>query len=357
MDAFLITIDTEGDDLWSRPRHITTRNAAFVDRFQRLCEEFGFRPTWLVNHEMARSTEFVAFAWDVLDRGTGEIGMHLHAWNSPPRMPLTRDDLHHQPFLTEYPEEVMEAKIDHLTQLLRSRFGAGVVSHRGGRWAMDARYARLLVRHGYQVDCSVTPGVDWSGTQGAPTGRGGPDYRRFPRRAYRMDLERIDREGDSPLLEVPMTVMPSRLHRHLPWAYAVPGLRRFAWRHRPAQQWLYPDGRNLTSMVEVVRASRRCGAAYLEMVLHSSELMPGGSPGLADGAAIERLYGDLRALFTEVACHGRGMTLSEFRGHWWREHVEGRDRRRQARGADRRQRVLSFIPRDRRAGLAREQAG
>ena len=30
---FIITIDTEGDDLWSRPRAITARNAAWLPRF------------------------------------------------------------------------------------------------------------------------------------------------------------------------------------------------------------------------------------------------------------------------------------------------------------------------------------
>jgi hypothetical protein len=349
VSAFLITIDTEGDDLWSRPRHITTRNAAFVSRFQRLCEEFGFKPTWLVNHEMARSAEFVAFGWDVLERGTGEIGMHLHAWNSPPKVALTRDDMHHQPFLTDYPDDVMEAKVDHLTRLLRARFGPGVISHRGGRWAMDARYARLLVRYGYRVDCSVTPGVDWSTTPGAPAGRGGPDYREFPQRPYRVDLDHIERAGDSPLLEVPMSVMPSALCRRLPWAYSLPGVRRFAWRHRPPQQWLYPDGRNLRDLCEVMREAHRRRACHLEMVLHSSELMPAGAPSLPDEASIERLYADLRAFFTLVAPSWGGMTLSEFRDRWWREHVERRDRRQQVRGAERRQRILAFIPRDRRA--------
>ena len=31
--AFLITIDTEGDAIWSRPKHIQTRNAAYLPRF------------------------------------------------------------------------------------------------------------------------------------------------------------------------------------------------------------------------------------------------------------------------------------------------------------------------------------
>jgi hypothetical protein len=283
--------------------------------------------------------------------------MHLHAWNSPPLVPLTRDDLHHQPFLTDYPDDVMEAKIDHLTRLLRARFGPGVVTHRGGRWAMDARYARMLAQRGYRVDCSVTPGVDWSSTPGAPGGPGGPDYRGFPAQAYRMDLDRIERAADSPLLEVPMSVMPSRLHRRLPWAYAVPGLRRLAWRHRPPQQWLYPNGRNLGVLQDIVRRARQEGAAHLEMVLHSSELMPRGAPWLPDDAAIERLYADLETLFSEIAAAFRGMTLSEFRDRWWRTHGVPHDRRARGRAEDRRQRTLDFIPRDRRGRVAADMAG
>ncbi|MGA1318123.1 MAG: deacetylase [Rubrivivax sp.] len=308
--AFVVTVDTEGDDLWSRPRDITTRNAAFLPRFQALCEDFGFAPTWLVNHEMACCPVFQRFGQQVLRRGTGEIGMHLHAWNSPPVVPLTDDDFHHQPYLIEYPEDLMEAKIDHLAGLLRSRFDSPVTSHRAGRWAFDARYARLLHRHGFEVDCSVTPGVDWRAARGAPQGRGGIDYRGFPRDPYRMDAQRIDRPGRGGLLQVPVSVLRSRLHRWAPWAYRVPGLRGRAWRHRPDRQWLYPDGRNLVSMREVVDEARAAGRPVLEMVLHSSELMPAGSPNGRDEAAIEALYRDLRVLFAQVAQAGfQGMTL------------------------------------------------
>ncbi len=55
--AFLITLDTEGDNLWGRQREITTRNTGYLPRFQGLCERFGFRPTWLTNHEMAVKAE------------------------------------------------------------------------------------------------------------------------------------------------------------------------------------------------------------------------------------------------------------------------------------------------------------
>ena len=310
--AFLVTIDTEGDDLWSRPREIGTRNAVFLPRFQALCEEHGLKPTWLVNHEMALCRVFQRFGRAVLARGAGEIGLHLHAWNSPPLRPLTDDDFRHQPYLVEYPPALMEEKIARLLALLRDRFETPVVSHRAGRWALDATYARLLARHGIRVDTSVTPGLSWADTPGAPGGRGGSDYRGFPRRPYRMDLDRIDREGDSSLLQVPVSLQRSRLHRLAPWAYSLPRVRRWAWRHRPMWQWLYPDGRNLDSMLELFDAEIARGSPSLVFVLHSSELMPGGSPQGPDEPAIEALYRDLRILFARAARACEGLTLAEF---------------------------------------------
>ena len=114
---------------------------------------------------MACCPEFVAFARDVLRRNTGEIGMHLHAWNSPPIEPLTDDDDRYHSYLIEYPAPVMERKIAFMTALLQDTFDSAIVSHRAGRWAFDATYARLLIKFGYQVDCSVTPNVSWSSTQ------------------------------------------------------------------------------------------------------------------------------------------------------------------------------------------------
>ena len=115
---FIITIDTEGDDLWARSRgsrEITTCNAAYLPRFQSLCERFGFKPVYLTNYEMVMSDVFVEFARDVVARGACEIGMHLHAWNSPPLDPLTSDDFHFQPYLIEYPERVIVPGVGRLT--------------------------------------------------------------------------------------------------------------------------------------------------------------------------------------------------------------------------------------------------
>jgi hypothetical protein len=77
--ALLITVDTEGDNLWAKPHRITTENSSYLARFQTLCEQFNHKPTYLTNWEMANCPIFRDFGRDVLARNAGEIGMHLHA--------------------------------------------------------------------------------------------------------------------------------------------------------------------------------------------------------------------------------------------------------------------------------------
>lgn len=317
---FIITVDTEGDNLWAKPRAITTRNAACLPRFQRLCEKYRFKPVYLANYEMAMTVAFVEFGRDVASRGAGEIGMHLHAWNSPPLEALTGDDFLHQPYLIEYPERVMRAKIRAMTQILEDRFQRKMISHRAGRWAFDARYAAMLLDEGYLVDCSVTPGVDWRANPGDPAGTGGSDYSSFPHRPYLLAPPDISTPSAAGLLEVPMTVLPGRLFRSSPWAYRVPGLSRIAVKFSPAHRWLCPvqllESRGHDAMLGLTHRARRGGAAHLELMLHSSDLMAGGSPSFRSAADIERLYASLEVLFEELAGWCRGCTLAEFREQW-----------------------------------------
>ncbi|TBL38783.1 deacetylase, partial [Klebsiella oxytoca] len=79
------------------------------------------------------------------------------AWNSPPIVALTDNDLHYQPYLIEYPKSQMRDKIAFMTDLLENKLQTKMLSHRAGRWAFNETYAQLLIEFGYQVDCSVTP--------------------------------------------------------------------------------------------------------------------------------------------------------------------------------------------------------
>ena len=43
MKYFIITVDTEGDNLWSyhKEEEVKTQNSFYIPRFQELCEKFG----------------------------------------------------------------------------------------------------------------------------------------------------------------------------------------------------------------------------------------------------------------------------------------------------------------------------
>lgn len=160
---------------------------------------------------MVNCPAFHESAADARNRGTAEIGMHLHAWNSPPIAPLANVDYADQPYLVEYPGAQLREKVKALTDALESTFGTKMLSHRAGRWAFNEVYAEVLVENGYRVDCSVTPHVSWKAELGDPAGTGGSDYTGFPNSSYWMDPSDVSQPGSpdrgSGLLEVPMTVM------------------------------------------------------------------------------------------------------------------------------------------------------
>ena len=313
--AFLMTIDTEGDNLWARKPEVTTDNARFLARFQNLCENYGAKVTYLTDYEMAVDPAYIEFAGAAVTRGHAEVGMHLHAWYSPPfDAHLTADDNRHHPYLIEFPDEVMVAKISAMTDLLAKTFGTEVTSHRAGRWAFDGRYAAILADQGYLADCSVTPYTSWASLMGDPARAGGSDYRFAPSTAYFMDTHDVTKPGNGSLLQVPMTVLP----RFAPSQRLCPEtLLASRWGQRAANQvlpnvWLRPSPRRPGDML---LAARRClteGRPYAMFMTHSSELMPGGSPYFPDDAAIEANYQRIEELLRFVAENFEPMTVTEY---------------------------------------------
>lgn len=313
---FLITIDCEADNLWARSPRATTENALHLPRFQELCERHGLIPTYLTDYDMAGDPRFLTFATAATGRGTAEIGMHLHAWNTPPLNPLTDDDARHHPFAIEYPPDTIRTKVDFITTYLADRIGARPVSHRSGRWSLNELYARILAEACYRVDCSVVPNISYRRHRGRGDSeqREGPDYRGFPEEPYYLDLQDIRRPGSSALLEVPMTVVRTfpRVDRWLS-AFGRDGVLRTLFdRAVRGTRWLRPNGQNLRHMQWILDYSLRKGRTYVEFMLHSSEFMPAGSPRFPDAESIERLYGHLDILFRRASQDFQPASLSQF---------------------------------------------
>ena len=311
MKKFLISIDTEGDDFfnWSPGDEITTKNARYVPRFQELCDKYGFRPTYLTNYEMANDGFFVGYAKQLLIEHRCEIGMHLHAWNSPPLFELN-NRVYIRPgdcsFLIEYPEEIIRQKISYLTDLLEKRFGNRPVVHRAGRWTTNQLYFDILNEEGYLVDCSVTPGMDMSSAKGFTDGSRGTDYTDAPINPYIIP-------GTS-VLEIPMTVRENhcikkdndnRIRHKARNVYK-------AWKGR-GPIWLRPNGSNLQEMLYLANVVlKEKTTDYLMFMLHTSEMMPGCSKAFKTEESIEKMYSDLDVLFAKVAENYCGCTIGDY---------------------------------------------
>ena len=307
---FLISIDTEGDNLWSWDRKsvITTENTLYLPRFQSLCNKYGFKPTYLTNYEMVLDERFVSFAKQQQREGNCEIGMHLHAWNNPPEYVLQArlGSETGNPYLIEYPEKVMEDKIATITELLRQTFESDIITHRAGRWAMNDTYFSLLDKYNYKVDCSVTPFISWSQNPGYTECSAGSNYVDYPTKAYIVEPTSI--------LEVPMTVR--RDHRRIPDESR--SIKRALKLYRRARRGygrllLRPNGENLDDLIYLVKQIKNSPKDdYLMFMLHSSEFMPGGSPTFDTEEKIDKLYKDLEVLFKVIGDDFEGMTIGDY---------------------------------------------
>ncbi len=311
MNTFIITIDTEGDNLWDWKigDSITTENSLYLQRFQGLCNQYGFKPVWLTNWEMMHDTRFVDFSLKEYIKGNCEIGMHLHAWNTPPYYKLPHSVKSGAPYLIEYPDSVMEEKIGVITDAFVRIFGFQPLSHRAGRWAVNDEYLSMLAKYGYKIDCSITPGINWKKSFGQTPGFYGPDYTK--------ETGNIEiRKG---ILEVPLTTITTnkyygRISEEVGLYNRIKSMVKKGIRKNRTIM-LRPNGRNLQDMLEIVRSVKESDAEYLMFMIHSSELMPGGSPTFTNTEAIEHMYEDINLVFSEISASFLGDTLDNFHNY------------------------------------------
>jgi hypothetical protein len=311
MKYFIITIDTEGDNLWNHKigESIKTHNARFIPRFQLLCEKYSFKPVYLVNYEMANDRFFLDFAKDLLNIKKCEIGIHLHAWNNPPYYELQKsNNSYGLPYLIEFPKQIMQEKFTVLYEILKNNLNTEIFSHRSGRWAMNQDYFDILINNGIKTDCSVTPHYSWGNTRGFSPSSTGSDYTKHPENSFFINHSL---EINKVLLEVPMTIR--NLHRPYPISLNPRKLLsqvKSIVIGRPI--WLRPKNNNLKDMLFLVDYIRNSDTEYLMFMLHSSELMPGGSPNFQTQKSIECLYSDLEILFDKISKDFTGLMLKDY---------------------------------------------
>lgn len=298
MKKFIITVDTEGDNLWKwKPgQEITTQNALFLPRFQTLCENYGFYPVYLTNFEMTKSRIYKSTIGQSARNGKCEIGMHLHAWNTPPIGKLERK-YNGLSYITEFPQEIVFEKHEFLKKEIENTLDISPLTYRSGRWATNDILFQVLGELVFIADCSITPEISWKNCPGTSVAEGN-DYRFASKKAYRI-TEKI--------IEVPLTSRKIKCFYGKNIKSACKNLLV------GIDANLRPATASLDLMKKITKQVEKEKNDYLEFMLHSSELMPGGSPYFCDEESIERVYRDMEEYFKWIAERGyEGITLRDY---------------------------------------------
>lgn len=323
--VLVVTIDTEADNEWSTGGPSTFANTQALPELQDLCDRYAVKPTYLVTYDVARDERSREVLRALRAGGRCEIGAHLHAWSTPPHYDLVPGPSGARPYLHEYPPEIQAEKLRSLTECLREAFDVEPQSYRGGRWSLDRQAVQHLLAARYLVDTSVTPGVTWRATPGHSPGAFGPSFLGACVSPYRIGTEDVTARAADGLLEVPVSILPRGPLHWLPAGHqsARGGGAAQTFCHRLLAKsrlsrpvWLRPGFSSARTMIWL--AGRLCGrnVPVLNLMFHSSELLPGVGPKSSSRRGAEGMLSSLDLLFAhvigslEVEC----MTLAEFAG-------------------------------------------
>jgi hypothetical protein len=316
MTSILVGVDTEADDQWSEAgrQEMQVRNAACLPRLQSLCDELGVRPTYLVTHEMATREESAAVLRELRATGRCEIGAHLHPWSSPPFRP---EDLAAHTYPHNLPPDVLDRQLTELTATIAQSIGVRPTTYRAGRNGFDGGTLPILERLGYTVDTSVDPLFNERRKKGMVFD-GAPVAPYFP------DYADVRRPGAAKVLEVPISAatapaLPKPLEALYTRMPPIPYRGAFK-RLGIAPVWLRPSYTPLEAMKAFASRLVARGVPTLNVIFHSSELLPGGSPYTPDTASVDRFFADLRGLFEHATRRlgAVGRTYAEFRAAYGR---------------------------------------
>ncbi len=298
-------VDTEEEGLFvgTYPRTPPgVRNVAELRRLEFVTRELGLPLTLLVSYHVARDPACRDLLRRWKDELGAEIGAHLHPWNTPPFADLPGPE----PVPSDrMPAELLRAKLQTLLGAIEDNLGVRPRAFRMGRWDLGGQVRRLLPEHGIRVDSSVVP---------CRHEVGGPDNFLAPGDPHWLDVP----EGTPKLLEVPLTLVPLLdgaprvVHRFSRRMAARRGERLLSGFRSwgavgPQPVWYVPAAMRLAARLHAARGGR-----VLSLSVHSSELMPGGSPNSRDEAAVARLVARTRRFLAWIV--GRyaveGRTLS-----------------------------------------------
>lgn len=276
---YSVTIDTEEEWDWARgyptgPTSVT--NIQNLPAFQDRLDRHGAKATYFTNHAVLTDPAAREVILALANRPNVEIGLHIHPWNTPPVAPAERVSPR-ESFLHNLPWAETERKLDATFEAFDAA-GLKPTSYRGGRYSTSPAIQVYLRDRDVVADCSVLPFNTWADD-------GAPDFRDRDLTPHRLPPRH---DGDGALWELPLTFgyigKSFDLWRRAFRLFDSPGISKLpfggvAGRLFGARKcWLNfenPLGEGMTDLFDVVRS---LDLPYACFTMHSSSLLPGGSP-------------------------------------------------------------------------------
>jgi hypothetical protein len=302
---FAVSIDTEEDNWHPTREGLTVENIRDLGRLVETGRGLGIKPTFFATYAVVSrpwAFDAVRAAADALG---GEVGAHLHPWNTPPH---DGDDHTAGTMLSNFAPACQEAKLRALTE----QFAAGMNGDRpwvfrAGRFGLGRETVRVLLANGYRVDSSVTPFFSWEGCDRGPSFVGAP-----------LGVYQLDGSGDvrtpvpgGELTEVPLSAGYTRFSpsKWLTLARKLerPGSRRVRLAGLGARLGivrrviLSPETNSVRQMAALARRLMQFGVPFLHLFFHSTSLRPGLSPFTRSAADVGRMLDRLSALVDRLA--------------------------------------------------------
>jgi hypothetical protein len=285
----LVIVDAEEEFDWNEPfsqSNTRVTSIAAQKAADRIFHDFGVVPTYVVDYAVASQPSGFEPLRDLMKSGGCEIGAQLHPWVTPP---IEEQISERNSYANNLPASLERRKIMVLTDTIERNFEHRPMIYRAGRYGSGAVTLGILEELGYQVDCSVLPGVRLHPSA--------PDYSGGSARPYWLNSPRQ-------ILEIPVTVgtvglagrAGERVYRRLASplgnVFKIPAIAaRLGLVERIR---LTPEGSTLEEGKRLTRAMLNEGHRVFVVSYHSPSLVPGNTPYVRDRKDLQTFLGWLR---------------------------------------------------------------
>ena len=285
----LVTIDTEEIFNWADGKSVAYCLSPIEDfaPFQALCEQYGIQPHYFLTWPLLRDSDYIDWFHALHTEGRASLGLHLHAWQTPPEDALKKQSHLYQ---SQMPHTLHFETLKTLADQFERVFGFRATTHRAGRYGIAPFVLDHLAEIGVRHDFSPSAGFDFRP-------QGGPNFSALSADPF------FHKTGTGKLLSViPPSGARALKRTRLFFPTNENHMANFAdlslgQKHFSAPMRLTPEGNNIADMIALAKALNRQHVSMMSLSLHSSSLSAGANPYARNSKEVEALLHRLDQFF------------------------------------------------------------